>query len=194
MCVSQVTGIRLGSVLQLAGGLIAALAVGFSASWELTLVLMFAFPVLFLAAYFQIRLLSGKAQENKRRIEESGQIAAESIDNIDTVASLGIESQFCSRYGNLLNGPFRHEIYYKASALGITLMLFCRSNVKSVFVQATVLALGQSLIYILYSTGYYFGAFLVVQGRASYDDIFRLVSSVSLRETCIILSSSFLFF
>ena len=48
-----------------------------------------------------------------------------------------------------------------------------RSNVKSVFVQATVLALGQSLIYFLYSTGYYFGAFLVVEGRTNYDDIFR---------------------
>ena len=50
---------------------------------------------------------------------------------------------------------------------------FYRSNVKGVFVQATVLALGQSLIYFLYSTGYYFGAFLVVEGRTNYDDIFR---------------------
>ena len=50
---------------------------------------------------------------------------------------------------------------------------FYRSNVKSVFVQATVLALGQSLIYFLYSTGYYFGASLVVEGRTNYDDIFR---------------------
>ena len=48
-----------------------------------------------------------------------------------------------------------------------------RSNVKSVFVQTIVLALGQSFIYLLYSAGYYFGAFLVVEGRASYDDIFR---------------------
>ena len=51
---------------------------------------------------------------------------------------------------------------------------------KSVFVQATVLALGQSLIFLLYGTGYYFGAFLVVQGRTNYDDIFRFVMSGSL--------------
>ena len=107
--VCQVTGIRFGSVLQIGGGLIAAVAVGFAASWELTPVLMFAFPVLLLAAYFQIRLLSGRAQENKKSIEESGQIAAESIDNIDTVTSLGIEPQFCSRYENLLSGPFKYK-------------------------------------------------------------------------------------
>ena len=44
---------------------------------------------------------------------------------------------------------------------------------KSVFVQATVLAVGQSLVFYLYAAGYYFGAFLVVEERAVYDDIFR---------------------
>ena len=106
--VLQVTGIRFGSVIQVVGGLIAALAVGFSSSWELTLVLMFGFPLLFLAGYIQIRLLSGRAQKNKKSIEGSGQIAAESVDNIDTVASLGIEPRFYSRYENLLSGPFRY--------------------------------------------------------------------------------------
>ena len=47
---------------------------------------------------------------------------------------------------------------------------------KSVFIQATVFALGRSLLYLLYSAGYYFGAFLVVQGRTNYDNIFRFVT------------------
>lgn len=51
--------------------------------------------------------------------------------------------------------------------------ILCRTNIKSVFVQATVLAVGQSLIFYLYSAGYYFGAFLVIEGRAEYDDVFR---------------------
>ena len=174
--VSQVTGIRFGSVLQVVGGLIAAIAVGFSASWELTLVLIPAFPMQFLASYFQIRLLSGKAQRNKKSIEESGQIAAESIDNIDTVASLGIESLFCSKYGHLLSGPFRYKVYYKACVLGNHIFGICRSNMKGVFIQATVLALGQSLLFFMYCAGYYFGAFLVVQGCANYEDVFRFVS------------------
>lgn len=41
--------------------------------------------------------------------------------------------------------------------------------------QATVLAVGQSLIFYLYAAGYYFGAFLVVENRAVYDNIFRYV-------------------
>ena len=104
----QVTGIQLGRILQIVSSLIAAVSVGFASSWELTLVLMFAFPLMFFATYLEIRSLSGRAELNKRRLEESGMIAAESINNIDTLASLGIEPLFCSRYRRLLSGPFKY--------------------------------------------------------------------------------------
>ena len=68
---------------------------------------MFAFPVLALAGYFQIRLLAGRSQKNKKRMEESGQTAVESIDNIRTVAGLGVEPRFYTKYYNLLQGPFK---------------------------------------------------------------------------------------
>ena len=48
---------------------------------------------------------------------------------------------------------------------------------KSVFVQATVLGVGQSLIFYLYAAGYYFGAFLVTENRTTYDAIFQLVQN-----------------
>ena len=54
---------------------------------------------------------------------------------------------------------------------------YCRTNVKSVFVQATVLGIGQSLIFYLYAAGYYFGAYLVTENRTTYDAIFQLVQS-----------------
>ena len=51
----------------------------------------------------------------------------------------------------------------------------CRTNLKSVFVQAVVFSLAQSMIFYIYSGGYSFGAFLVIEGRADYDKIFRFV-------------------
>ena len=51
--------------------------------------------------------------------------------------------------------------------------LFCRDNIKSVFIQAVVLSLSQSLIFYLYAAGFSFGAFLVIQGRAQYEDVFQ---------------------
>ena len=103
----QVTGVFIGKVLQAICTLIAALVVAFISSWELALVLMFAFPLHALATYFQIRFLTARAIKNKRRIEECSQTALESIDNIRTVASLGLEPYFCTKYSSLLKGLFR---------------------------------------------------------------------------------------
>ena len=88
-------------------GLIAAIIIAFEASWELSLLMIVAFPIIGTVAFFQIRLLAGRTQKNKKRLEKSGQTAVESIDNIRTVAGLGVEGRFLDRYRNLLVGPFR---------------------------------------------------------------------------------------
>jgi ABC-type bacteriocin/lantibiotic exporter with double-glycine peptidase domain len=68
-----------------------------------------AFPVIALTNYIQIRLLASRAHEDKKRLEESGDTAVESIDGINTVTSLGLQSHFTSKYIDLLKGPFRYE-------------------------------------------------------------------------------------
>ena len=69
--------------------------------------MIMAFPIITAFSYFQVRLLVGRAQMNKKRLERSGQTVVESIDNIRTVASLGIEGRFYGRYKNLLFSSFK---------------------------------------------------------------------------------------
>lgn len=88
-------------------GLIAATVIAFVASWELSLIMILAFPILGTVAFFQIRLLAGRAKKNKKRLEASGQTAVESIDSIRTVVGLGVEQRFFDKYKDLLAGPFR---------------------------------------------------------------------------------------
>ena len=54
----------------------------------------------------QIRFLAGRATKNKKKLEESGKTAVESIDNVRTVASLGIEDKLVEKYSGLLQYPF----------------------------------------------------------------------------------------
>ncbi len=96
----------MGVVLQQIFGLIAALIVASVASWELSLMLMLCFPVLVIVGFFQISLVAGKTQKNKKGIENAGQIAVESIDNIRTVVSLSIESEFFDNYKQQIRVPF----------------------------------------------------------------------------------------
>ena len=87
--------------------MIVAVVIGFSASWELTLVLIFCFPVLIAVGFLQLRVQAGKAHKNKKAYESSGETAVESIENIRTVAGLGVEERFYDRYYHQLRGPFK---------------------------------------------------------------------------------------
>ena len=102
----QATGLRLGILLQTIFGLLAAILIAFTASWELTLVLMFCFPVLGTFSFLQIRLLAGRTAKNKKKLEESGKTAVESIENVRTIASLGIQKSLVEKYEGLLQYPF----------------------------------------------------------------------------------------
>ena len=46
------------------------------------------------------------------------------------------------------------------------------------FVQSFVLGLSRSMIFFINSAGYSFGAFLVIEGRATFDEIIRCVKDL----------------
>ena len=88
-------------------GFVAALVIAFTASWELTLVLMFVFPLLGTVAYLEVRAQRGRSEENKEQLEGSSYTTVESINDIHTVAGLSIEERFLASYVQQLRGPFR---------------------------------------------------------------------------------------
>ena len=83
-----------------------AVTIAFASSWELTLVLIFCFPVLGAIGFLQIRQIAGRNSRNKKLLEESGKTAVESIDNVRTVVSLGVEEKIVEKYNGLLQYPF----------------------------------------------------------------------------------------
>ena len=103
---TQGTGVRLGFLLQVAAGFLTAITIAFASSWELTLVLIFVFPVLGAIGFLQIRQIAGRNIRNKKLLEESGKTAVESIDNVRTVVSLGVEEKIVEKYNGLLKYPF----------------------------------------------------------------------------------------
>ena len=103
---TQATGVQLGVIFKTAFGILTVAVISFIASWELSLVLLFCFPTLLSEGFLQYSFLSGGTAKNKKKLEESGKTAVESIDNVRTVVSLGIEETFITRYKNLLQYPF----------------------------------------------------------------------------------------
>ena len=88
-------------------GFTAAVIVALEASWLLAIVSGINFPILFLAGSIQVILLKIGTDKNKQLMEESGRTTSEAINNIRTVASLGMEERFCRHYQEQLIPPFK---------------------------------------------------------------------------------------
>ena len=95
---TQATGLRFGTTFQVIVGVVAAIIVAFTASWELSFVVMLCFPFIFLAGFFQLRLQAGRALKNKETFESCGQVSAEAIENIKTVQAFGLEENRFDAY------------------------------------------------------------------------------------------------
>jgi len=94
-------------VLQILFGLVAAVVIAFSACWEVAFVFMVGFPIIGGFSFVQIKLVAGRGQSNKAKLEESGVVVVESLANMRTVVGLGVEEKFYCKYSQLLEGPFR---------------------------------------------------------------------------------------
>ena len=98
----------MSTILQLLAGFLTALVIAFEATWLLAIVLFGCFPILATVGYLQITLLKGRTAKNKQLMEESGKTTTEAIDNIRTVASLGVEERFSRQYHEQLLPPFKY--------------------------------------------------------------------------------------
>ena len=74
--------------------------------------------------------------------------------------------------------PLYVKLAHVRPYFSLCVVSFPRSNMRSVFSSAIVFAFAQSIIYFMFSAGFSFSAFLVSEGRGTYDEMFRLVCNV----------------
>lgn len=83
------------------------MVIAFEASWLLSIVLFFCFPLLASVGYLQIKLQQGRSSKNKHLMEDSGKTSVEAIDQIRTVSSLGVELKFARHFEELLRPAYK---------------------------------------------------------------------------------------
>ena len=75
--------------------------------WPIALVVTPTFLVMLIGGYLEVILTTRYANKKNRLIEDSAKVAIEAVENVYTVATLGIESRLVRKYGQLLELPFR---------------------------------------------------------------------------------------
>ena len=79
-------------------------------AWPIALVVTLTFPMMILGAYLQVSFTKRYADYRNKLIEDTAKVAVESIENVFTVATLGIEKRLVDKYNQLLEPPFRYVL------------------------------------------------------------------------------------
>ena len=101
----QGTGIKLGTIFLAATSVVITLIICFASSWELSLVELLLFPLVFIAYSLSYRLYY--TQRSGEFLQASTHLVIETISNIKTVVSHGAEEYFIKTVDHYLQSHAR---------------------------------------------------------------------------------------
>ncbi|KAF9899271.1 Multidrug resistance protein 1 [Linnemannia zychae] len=153
--VSQVVLTSVSSLATIAVGL----GFAFKASWQMTLIILAAVPVIGLGQYLELASLTGFGSKTRKAYEKSGQVAGEAIANIRTVVSLAKEDVFEARYFEVTREPHKYALH------------------KALFASFGF-AMSQAVAYWSYSIGFYGGYRLVEAKKIIWGDMFDCMFAI----------------
>ncbi|XP_076858813.1 bile salt export pump isoform X2 [Brachyhypopomus gauderio] len=170
--VQGATGSQIGMILNSLMNIGASLIIAYYFSWKLSLVMTCFLPLIGLSGVFQAKMLTGFANEDKKAMEEAGQVSSEAIANIRTIAGLAKEGQFVSMYEQQL------EVPYKAAK-------------KKAHVYGIFFAFAKCVVFMAYAASYRYGGYLVNHEGLHYVIVFRVISAIVISGTALGRASSF---
>ncbi|XP_074654241.1 ATP-dependent translocase ABCB1-like [Tubulanus polymorphus] len=158
--VKNATGIRVNVVLQALVGIVAGLVIGFIYGWKLTLLLIAAVPLMSLAGYAQMRAMGVDQKKDSKLLEEAGEIATESIENVRTVQGLTLEVRMYGYYQDKLLIPYK-------------------KNLRGAFLGGFSYAFSQAIVFFIYGGAFRFGAYLVEMGDMEPTNVYKVFFAVA---------------
>ncbi|OAA38044.1 ABC multidrug transporter Mdr1 [Metarhizium rileyi] len=146
--VAGLSGIILGTLLMMSTTLIAACALGLAIGWKLSLVCIATMPVLLGCGFFRFWMLAHFQRRSKAAYASSATFASEAISSIRTVAALTREDDVLKQYRDSLAEQQRRSL-------------------KSVLKSSALYAASQSLLFLCFALGFWYGGTLI--GKGEYD-------------------------
>ncbi|XP_071919093.1 ABC transporter B family member 11-like isoform X1 [Coffea arabica] len=160
-CVRSLVGESLSSLVQNSSTAFAGLAIGFGASWQLSLIVIVMLPLIGLHGYMNMKSLSGFSADAKKLYEDSTQVASDAVGSIRTVASFSAEDKVIQLFKKKCKRPM---------TLGIKQGLY----------SGVGYGLSMFFLYSAYATIFYFGARLIKAGNITFGEVFQVFYGLSL--------------
>ncbi|KAK0646301.1 P-loop containing nucleoside triphosphate hydrolase protein [Cercophora newfieldiana] len=157
--VAGLSGSTLGTLLMVTSTLVSACALALALGWKLALVCIATMPVVISCGFLRFWMLAHYQRRSKRAYAGSASFASEAITSIRTVASLTREDDVLQQYKDSLAAQQRESL-------------------KSVLKSSTLYAASQSLMFLAFALGFWYGGTLIAKLEYDMFQFFVVFSSV----------------
>nr|GMD91548.1 ABC transporter B family member 11-like [Ipomoea batatas] len=151
---------------------ILGLVIAFRASWQLSLFSFIMFPLIGANIYVEAKHTKGFSTDTKMLYEDATQVANDAVGNMRTVASFCAEEKVMELYNTKCEKPKKRGLR-RGLITGMSFGLTCTS------------------IFFVHASISYFGAHLVADGKATFEDYFRVYYAMYFTTSVLSQSSSF---
>ncbi|KAI9492374.1 putative ABC transporter protein [Zychaea mexicana] len=142
-----------GDIMQFISTTVCGLAIAFAHDWALSLIVIGMSPFLMGASFYEARLERGYQDKAAKAHEHGSVIASEAIKEIRTVAALGKQAHFESKFAKTLEKP--HQLARRKA-----------------FLSSLGYALSEGFVLYVAAVTYASGVMFMQQGRIGFDDLF----------------------
>ncbi len=153
--IQGLTGVSLGTVLQISTNLVGGMLISLIYGWKLALVGMSVLPLMILAGSFRLKVLTYFAEKSKQAYARSAQLACESVAAIRTVQSLTRERDVHSKYLHLLANPLK-------------------DGFKNAWTNTLLYAFAQSINFMVNALVFWYGGQLIVENFFDLKSFFTV--------------------
>lgn len=107
---SGLSGVIIGTIVSALVSVVGGAILAHIIAWKIAIVLFATAPIVILAGFFRLRLLSKLEEKNQLAYTEAATLATEACSNIRTIAALGIERETSKRFHDAVH-KYRRQTF-----------------------------------------------------------------------------------
>ena len=157
--VRGLTGDLFGTGANVVSSLVTALIISFVSCWRISLVVIAIIPGIMLGGFLTMQASAGLDSGSRSDFDKSNSVAAEAVENIGTVRSLGVEDHFSNRYNSLIGDTGK-------------------SSVRKALITGIGFGFSEFCLYLIWFATFKAGADFVGKGFCGFSDMLVAMMSI----------------
>lgn len=157
--VEGVTGATLGGFSFVLGSILTGFLVSYLACWRVALVVTGMFPLMAIAGALQVKMMTGFDTDSDKKYMAAGAVAAEAMDNFETVTSTGVQDVFVDRYDKEVNVPVVN-------------------GRRTALIAGVAFGLAEAFSFILWAVSFWVGSLFVRSGDCDFPSLMKAITGL----------------